>query len=126
MENTLPYIYFFFFFQGYYRQGEALLKLSQYDEAIESLKVAISKEQEMENTKQISTFVTKTLIEKDNDLMGIKIIQLVSGKDIAIAKSVLNPIQSKLYEFAAHMKNIIYVVVDTESKKCIIVDAVRR
>lgn len=79
----------------------------------------------MENSKQISTFVTKTLIEKDNDLMGIKIIQLVSGKDIAIAKSVLNPIQSKLYEFAAHMKNIIYIVVDTDSKKCIIVDAVR-
>lgn len=100
------------------------MKLSQYDEAIESLKIAISKEQEVENTKQISTFVTKTLIEKDNDFMGIKIIQLVSGKDIAIAKSVLNPIQSKLYEFAAHMKNIIYIVVDTDSKKCIIVDAV--
>lgn len=56
--------------------------------------------------------------------MGIKIVQLVSGRDIAIEKSVLNPIQNKLYEFAAHMKNIIHVIVDIQSKKCILVDAV--
>ncbi len=56
--------------------------------------------------------------------MGIKIVQLVSGRDIAIEKSVLNPIQNKLYEFAAHMKNIIHIIVDVKSKKCIIVDAV--
>jgi hypothetical protein len=56
--------------------------------------------------------------------MGIKIVQLVCGRDIAIEKSVLNPIQSKLYEFAAHMKNIIHIIIDIKTKKCIIVDAV--
>jgi hypothetical protein len=76
------------------------------------------------NAKEISTFVAKTLIEKDNHLMGIKIIQLVAGRDIAIEKSVLNPIQSKLYEFASHMKNIIHIIVDVKTNKCIIVDAV--
>jgi hypothetical protein len=88
------------------------------------LKVAIDKEKDSTNAKEISTFLTKALIEKDNHSMGIKITQLVVGRDIAIEKSVLNPIQSKLYEFAAHMKNIIHIIVDIETKKCVIVDAV--
>lgn len=57
--------------------------------------------------------------------MGIKILQLVAGKDFAIEKNVLNPIQTKLYEFALHMKNIIHVVVDIASKQCVLVDAVK-
>lgn len=77
------------------------------------------------NVKEISAFVARTLIEKDNARMGIKIIQLISGEDIAVEKSVLNPIQSKLYEFAAHMKNIIHIIVDIKTKNCILIDAVR-
>ncbi|KAI9486519.1 MAG: beta-lactamase-like protein [Benjaminiella poitrasii] len=44
--------------------------------------------------------------------MGIKIMP---GRDTAIEKNVLNPIQTKLFEFAAHMKNIIhrYTIVAT-------------
>lgn len=76
------------------------------------------------NQPDISAFIAQALIEKDNESMGIKIIQLTSGKDIALEKSVLNPIQTKLYELAAHMKNIIYLIVDTKSKQCIVVDAV--
>jgi hypothetical protein len=57
--------------------------------------------------------------------MGIKILQLVAGKDFAIEKNVLNPIQTKLYEFALHMKNIIHVVVDIATKQCVLVDAVK-
>lgn len=56
--------------------------------------------------------------------MGIKILQLVTGKDIAVDKNMLNPIQNKLYEFASHMKNIIHIIVDIESKQCILVDPV--
>lgn len=67
--------------------------------------------------------LTKALIEKDNDAMGIHILQLVCGIDIAIEKS-LNPIQNKLFEFASHMKNIIHLLVDKQTKKCVIVDAV--
>lgn len=56
--------------------------------------------------------------------MGVKILQLMAGRDFAIEKNVLNPIQTKLYEFAVHMKNIIHVIVDRASKQCILVDAV--
>lgn len=55
--------------------------------------------------------------------MGIQILQLVCGRDIAIEKS-LNPIQNKLYEFASHMKNIIHILGDKQTRKCVIVDAV--
>ncbi|KAI7888257.1 beta-lactamase-like protein [Mucor mucedo] len=102
--------------------SKALLQLSQFDEAIGLLKTAIQKENKQENREQISRTLTKTLIEKDNDGMGIAILQLVCGKDIAIEKS-MNPIQNKLYEFASHMKNIIHLLVDKQTKRCVIVDA---
>lgn len=85
--------------------------------------MAIQKEPKQDNIKEISRALTKTLIEKDNHDMGIGILQLVCGKDIAIEKS-MNPIQNKLYEFASHMKNIIHLLVDQQTKKCVIVDAV--
>lgn len=100
------------------------MKLTKFDEAIEIFKVAIDKENNSTNAQEISTFMTKALIEKDNHSMGIKIIQLIVGRDIAIEKSVLNPIQSKLYDLARHMKNIIHLIVDIKTKKCVIVDAV--
>ncbi|ORE14286.1 Metallo-hydrolase/oxidoreductase [Rhizopus microsporus] len=106
--------------QKYLKYGQVLLKLSKYDEAIEYFKQASTLDPE--NSKDISLFITKALIDKDNDAMGIKILQLVTGKDIAVDKNVLNPIQNKLYEFASHMKNIIHIIVDIESKQCILVD----
>ncbi|KAI7901673.1 beta-lactamase-like protein [Cokeromyces recurvatus] len=108
--------------KGYFRYGEALLNLSFYDEAIEAFKKAIHKEQDMKNAKEISHFVARAFIEKDNFLMGIKIIQLMPGRDVAIKKKVMNPIQIKLYDLAAHMKNIIHIIVDLDSKKCIVID----
>ncbi|KAG1145184.1 hypothetical protein G6F37_006804 [Rhizopus arrhizus] len=107
--------------KGYFRYGQVLLKLSQYDKAIEYFKSASNLEPK--SSKDISLHITKALIEKDNEAMGIKILQLVAGKDFAIEKNVLNPIQTKLYEFALHMKNIIHVVVDIATKQCVLVDA---
>ncbi|KAG1444686.1 hypothetical protein G6F56_010193 [Rhizopus delemar] len=106
--------------KGYFRWGQVLLKQSKYDEAIEYFKSASDHEP---NNKDISLHITKALIEKDNDAMGVKILQLMAGRDFAIEKNVLNPIQTKLYEFAVHMKNIIHVIVDRASKQCILVDA---
>lgn len=99
------------------------MKLWKFDQAIELIKTAIHKEDETHVT-EMTGFLQRALIEKDNEMMGVRIVQLVCGKDIAIQKSVLNPIQNKLYEFASHMKNIIHVIVDIESKQCILVDAV--
>lgn len=100
------------------------MKLWKFDQAIELIKTAIHKEDETHVT-EMTGFLQRALIEKDNEMMGVRIIQLVCGKDIAIQKSVLNPIQNKLFEFASHMKNIIHVIVDIESKQCILVDAVK-
>ncbi|KAI8092335.1 beta-lactamase-like protein [Gilbertella persicaria] len=108
--------------KAYFRYGEALLALDLFDQAIEAFKTAMNKE-DPSKAKSISHFVSKALIARDNHAMGIKIVQLVSGRDIAFEKSVLNPIQSKLYEFASHMKNIIHIIVDIQTKNCILVDA---
>ena len=80
--------------------------------------------EEPTKAKEILKCVSKALIDRDNHSMGIRIVQLTSGKDIALEKSVLNPIQFKLNELAAHMKNIIHIIVDSETKNCILVDAV--
>ncbi|KAI8351166.1 beta-lactamase-like protein [Blakeslea trispora] len=82
--------------------AKSLLKFDRFDQAIDAFKIAAN---------------------RDSYLMGIRIIQLISGEDIALEKSVLNPIQSKLNELAAHMKNIIHVIVDIKTKNCILVDA---
>ncbi|KAI9273519.1 beta-lactamase-like protein [Helicostylum pulchrum] len=108
--------------KGYFRYAQVLMKLWKFDQAIELIKTAIHKEDETHVT-EMTGFLQRALIEKDNEMMGVRIIQLVCGKDIAIQKSVLNPIQNKLFEFASHMKNIIHVIVDIESKQCILVDA---
>lgn len=101
-----------------------MLKTSNFDQAIELLKTAINKE-DATHVKEMSGYLTRALIEKDNEeRLGIRILQLVCGKDIAIQKNVLNPIQNKLFEFASHMKNIIHVLVDIKSKQCVLVDAV--
>ncbi|KAI8974361.1 beta-lactamase-like protein [Pilobolus umbonatus] len=107
--------------KGYFRYGEALFRQGLFDEAIESYKQAVEKDPK--NGKELSTHITKALIEKDNQAQGIKIIQLVAGKDIAVERNVLSPIQNKIYAFATHMRNIIHIIADIKTKTCIVVDA---
>ncbi|OBZ88858.1 hypothetical protein A0J61_03091 [Choanephora cucurbitarum] len=99
--------------KAHFRYGESLLKFDKFDQAIDAFKTAASLE-EPTKAKEILKYVSKALIDRDNHSMGIRIVQLTSGKDIALEKSVLNPIQSKLNELAAHMKNIIHIIVDNE------------
>lgn len=56
---------------------------------------------------------------------GFQVLQLIPGRDICIERSIKNPIQNRIYEFAQIMRNIIYVIVDNDTKHCIVVDAVR-
>lgn len=55
--------------------------------------------------------------------MGLSIIQLMAGRDIAIERHFRNPIQNRIYEFARVMRNIIYIVADEKTKSCVLVDA---
>ena len=78
--------------------------------------------QDPENTA-ISARIGRTLIEQDNAQMGLTILQLLPGRDIATDRNFLNPIQNRIYEFAKQMRNIIHVVADNDTKQCIVVDA---
>ncbi|CAO3629585.1 unnamed protein product [Cunninghamella echinulata] len=106
--------------KGYFRMGEAKLKLEQYDEAIHYFKLALEKEP---GNRDISTKLGKAVVEKDNLEMGIKILQIQPGQDIALDRHFRNPIQRKIFDFAKQMKNIIYAVVDIDTKQCVLVDA---
>ncbi|CAG8769293.1 3134_t:CDS:2 [Gigaspora margarita] len=97
--------------KGYFRKAEALMQLEKYEEALDCYRVAQQK-------------IEKALILKDNKSMGLTIFSLVPGRDICISKnSITNKIQSKIFDFAVKMKNLIYIIVDNETKECIVVDA---
>ncbi|KAG9294615.1 hypothetical protein G9A89_008094 [Geosiphon pyriformis] len=107
--------------KGYYRRAEALIELQQFDEAIEYYQE--SQRLDSQNPK-IPLRIAHSLILKDNHEMGIAICPLVPGRDICLRKTaVSNPVQAKIFKFAIEMKNMIYVIVDLESRKCLVVDA---
>ncbi|KAI8388259.1 beta-lactamase-like protein [Radiomyces spectabilis] len=106
--------------KGYFRYAEALLRLHEYDKALEYYQLALEKS---DNHAEISAHIAKAVIEKDNHSMGLSILQLIPGRDIAIERHFRNPIQNRIYEFAHFMRNIIYVVADEDTKQCVVVDA---
>ncbi|KAI9323689.1 beta-lactamase-like protein [Dichotomocladium elegans] len=106
--------------KGYYRLAEVLMKQGQYDNAIKYYRQASEKDPE---NGEISARIAKALLEKDNQSMGMSIIQLMPGRDIATERNFHKPIQNRIFEFAQVMRNIIYVVADEETKHCVLVDA---
>ncbi|KAI7869706.1 beta-lactamase-like protein [Spinellus fusiger] len=85
--------------KGYFRYAEASAKMGDYEEA---------------------TRFYKQALEKDNALMGFTIFQIMPGKDICIERHLRNPIQTFIFEFAQQMRNIIYVIVDNDTKQCVV------
>lgn len=55
--------------------------------------------------------------------MGLDILQIIPGRDIATERHFRNPIQNRIFEFAQVMRNIIYIVADESTKHCVVVDA---
>ncbi|RIB10723.1 beta-lactamase-like protein [Gigaspora rosea] len=97
------------------------MQLEKYEEALDCYRVA---QQKNPRNTQIPLQIEKALILKDNKSMGLTIFSLVPGRDICISKnSITNKIQSKIFDFAVKMKNLIYIIVDNETKECIVVDA---
>ncbi|ORX86856.1 Metallo-hydrolase/oxidoreductase, partial [Anaeromyces robustus] len=58
-----------------------------------------------------------------NEELGIKVYQLVPGYDICVKKSIFKPIQYILFSYALQMQNYIYILADTKTKQCILIDA---
>ncbi|KAI9029700.1 beta-lactamase-like protein [Phycomyces nitens] len=107
--------------KAYFRYADATAKLGDYKEAMDYYQKALEKDPE--NAKFISTRIAKTLIDQDNSSMGFTILQIISGRDICVERNFRNPIQNRIYEFANHMRNIIHVIVDNDTKQCVVVDA---
>lgn len=57
-------------------------------------------------------------------MLGVETVQLLPGRDIC-QKSFLAPINSLIFEYAYQMKNFIYLIGNTRSKQCVVIDAVR-
>jgi len=58
-------------------------------------------------------------------LAGLAVHPLLPGRDICVNKNALvTPVQTKIFDCAIDMKNIIYVVADIETRKCVVIDAV--
>ncbi|CAG8513870.1 12795_t:CDS:2 [Acaulospora morrowiae] len=105
--------------KGYFRKAEALVQLGRIEEALDNYCIAKLKDP---RNPQVPLRIAKALALADNNSMGLTIYELVPGKDICIPKAI-NPIQKKVFDFAVKMKNLIYIVVDNETRNCIVIDA---
>ncbi|CAI2189187.1 11738_t:CDS:2 [Funneliformis geosporum] len=105
--------------KGYFRKAEANIQLGKYDEALKDYYMAQRKDPK--NT-QIPLRIAKTLTLKDNQEMNLAIYALIPGRDICL-HTITNPIQNKIFDFAKDMKNIIYIIADLDTRKCVVVDA---
>ncbi|CAG8439494.1 1693_t:CDS:2 [Acaulospora colombiana] len=106
--------------KGYFRKAEALMQLGRIDEALDSYHIAKRKDP---RNPQIPLRIAKALILADNNSMGLTVYELTPGKDICTSKSITSPIQNKMIDLAVKMKNLIYIIIDNESRKCVVVDA---
>ena len=58
-------------------------------------------------------------------LAGLAVHPLLPGRDICVNRNALvTPVQTKIFDCAIEMKNVIYVVADMESRECVVIDAV--
>ncbi|RIA87702.1 beta-lactamase-like protein [Glomus cerebriforme] len=105
--------------KGYFRKAEANLQLGKYDEALEDYYMAQKKDP---LNPQITLRIAKALILKDNQDMNLGIYALEPGHDICL-HTMKNPIQNKIFDFAIDMKNIIYIIADLKTRKCVVIDA---
>ncbi|CAG8554348.1 8113_t:CDS:2 [Paraglomus occultum] len=98
--------------EGYFRRAEALLDMGKYDEAMDDYERARTKDPK---NPRIPLKIAKVMILKDNIGMG---------RDICVNRNALvTPVQAKIFDCAIEMKNIIYIVADTETRKCVVIDA---
>lgn len=71
----------------------------------------------------IQNKVLETTIYIHDESDGFEIHQLFPGRDICLP-SILAPINAIIFENVARpLKNFIYIIVNKESKECVVIDA---
>ncbi|KAI9597026.1 hypothetical protein BDF19DRAFT_435582 [Syncephalis fuscata] len=105
--------------KGFYRKGEALLGLRQYEEALSCYEECLQRDPTNPDAR---VGVANAQIKLEDQESGLFTLQLLAGRDYAVIKS-LRPIQNKIFEFAGVMRNFIYLIADRDTRDCVIVDA---
>jgi glyoxylase-like metal-dependent hydrolase (beta-lactamase superfamily II) len=105
--------------KGFYHKGEAYLGLRRYEDALRCYIECLER-----NPANLDARVGMTTAETklEDARLGLFIMQLLSGREIALQKSI-RPIQNKIFEFATNMRNFIYIIADTDTRDCVVVDA---
>ncbi|KAJ2697079.1 hypothetical protein H4R19_005688, partial [Coemansia spiralis] len=106
--------------KGYFRRGEALLALGRMREAYSFYRKAVALEPQDMHAR---VSCERARIMAQNSAMGLNVVQLLAGRDFAVRPRGLHPIRTRIFEFAAEMQNYVYVIVDTDTRKCIVLDA---
>jgi len=107
-------------FKGYFRKAEALNELRQFEEAREFFLQSMKLEPNYE--ERIRRYITYINKELENKEMGLEIYQLVPGREICL-KSIKTPIQNFIFPFSYEMQNLLYIIGDTKTRNCVLVDA---
>ncbi|KAJ2839427.1 hypothetical protein FBU31_000698 [Coemansia sp. 'formosensis'] len=109
--------------KGYFRRGEALLALGRIRDAYASYRRAAAMEP---HDTHVRVSCERARIMAQNEDMGLSVVQLLAGRDYAqrpAKGNIWHPIRSKIFEFAVGMQNYVYLIADTKSRKCVVVDA---
>ncbi|KAJ1883181.1 hypothetical protein H4R99_000877 [Coemansia sp. RSA 1722] len=106
--------------KGHFRRGEALLALGRIREAHMSYrKAAVLEPQDM----HVRVSCERARILAQNEAMGLRVVQLLAGRDFAVRPKGLHPIRAAVFRFAQGMQNFVYLVADAQTRKCVVVDA---
>ncbi|KAJ2761219.1 hypothetical protein IWQ57_006108, partial [Coemansia nantahalensis] len=106
--------------KGYFRRGEALLALGRVREAYSFYRRAVALEPQDMHAR---VSCERARIMAQNAAMGLNVLQLLAGRDFAVRPRGLHPIRTRIFEFAVEMQNYVYVIVDADTRKCVVVDA---
>nr|KAJ3420466.1 hypothetical protein HK105_005643 [Polyrhizophydium stewartii] len=105
--------------KGYFRKAEALWGLGQFSLALDAYEVAHAVDP---TNRTIVDRIHRTRGRILDDATGLAIHQLFPGRDIC-KKSILAPVQNLVFDYAIRMRNFIYLVANTYSRECVVVDA---
>ncbi|KAJ2868918.1 hypothetical protein GGI22_000575 [Coemansia erecta] len=106
--------------KAYFRKAEALLALARIREAYGFYKRAAVLEP---NDIHVRVSCERARIMAQNEELGLTVVQMLAGRDFALKPKGLHPIRSRIFEFAAGMQNYIYLIADSETRKCVVLDA---
>ncbi|KAJ2308447.1 hypothetical protein IWW55_000430 [Coemansia sp. RSA 2706] len=108
--------------KGHYRRGEALLALGRVRDAYVAYRRAAALDP---HDMHVRVSCERARIMAQNDDMGLRVVQLLAGRDFAQRPrgALLHPIRTRIFEFAAAMQNYVYAIADADTRKCVVVDA---